>query len=52
VCGGAGTVAGNGTWTLSVKLAPGTHTITATETLTAGVTSAASNTVTVVVPSH
>jgi hypothetical protein len=45
-------VPGNGSWTLSVKLAAGTHTVTATGTLTAGVTTAASNTVTVGVPSH
>jgi Bacterial Ig-like domain len=49
---GTVTVASNGTWTLTVKLASGTHTMTATQTLTAGVTSAASAPVTVVVPSH
>jgi len=49
---GTVTVASNGTWTLTVKLATGTHTITATQTLVAGVTSPASNTVTVTVPSH
>jgi large repetitive protein len=45
-------VASNGTWTLTVKLASGTHTMTATQTLTAGVTSVACAPVTVVVPSH
>jgi hypothetical protein len=49
---GTATVATNGTWTLTVKLAAGTHTMTATQTLTAGVTSAAEAPVTVVVPSH
>ncbi|HVN60288.1 MAG TPA: Ig-like domain-containing protein, partial [Gaiellaceae bacterium] len=49
---GTVTVASNGTWTLTVKLASGTHTITATDTQTAGVTSAPSAAVTVVVPSH
>ena len=49
---GTATVASNGKWTLTVKLAAGTHTMTATQTLVAGVTSAASAAVTVVVPSH
>jgi large repetitive protein len=49
---GTVTVAANGTWTRTVNLASGTHTITATQTLTAGVTGAASAPLTVVVPAH
>ncbi|HVN62290.1 MAG TPA: Ig-like domain-containing protein, partial [Gaiellaceae bacterium] len=49
---GTVTVATNGTWTLTVKLASGTHTITATDTQIAGVTSAPTAPVSVVVPSH
>ena len=47
---GTVTVAANGSWTLTVKLNSGTHTITATDTLTAGVTSAPTAPLTVVVP--
>ena len=46
------TVASNGTWTKSVTLGSGTHTITATQTQLPGVTSAASAAVSVTVPSH
>jgi hypothetical protein len=49
---GTATVASNGTWTLTVKLSSGSHMLTATQTLTAGVTSAASSAVVVTVPSH
>jgi len=49
---GTATVASNGTWTLSVHLASGSHTLTATQTLTAGVTSNASAGFIVTVPSH
>jgi hypothetical protein len=49
---GTATVAANGTWSLKVNLASGSHTLTATQTLTAGVTSAASAAWVVTVPSH
>jgi hypothetical protein len=49
---GTATVASNGTWSLKVKLASGSHTLTATQTLTAGVTSSASAAWAVTVPSH
>jgi VCBS repeat-containing protein len=49
---GTATVASNGTWTLSARLASGSHTLTATQTLTAGVTSNASAGFIVTVPSH
>ena len=45
-------MASNGTWTLSVRLASGSHTLTATQTLTAGVTSNASAGFIVTVPAH
>ena len=45
-------MASNGTWTLSARLASGSHTLTATQTLTAGVTSNASAGFIVIVPSH
>ena len=48
---GTATVASNGTWSRTVMLAAGTHTLTATQTLVAGVTSAPSAAVVVVVPS-
>ena len=49
---GTATVAGNGSWTLSVHLASGSHSLTATQTLVAGVTSNASAAFAVTVPSH
>jgi hypothetical protein len=49
---GTATVASNGTWTLPVRLASGSHTLTATQTLTAGVTSNAGGGFIVTVPSH
>ena len=49
---GSAAVASNGTWTLSVHLASGSHTLTATQTLTAGVTSNTSAGFIVTVPSH
>lgn len=49
---GTATVAANGTWSLRVTMASGSHTLTATQTLTAGVTSAASAAWVVTVPSH
>ena len=49
---GTATVAANGSWTLSVHLASGSHSLTATQTLVAGITSNASTVFTVSVPSH
>ena len=49
---GTATVAANGTWSLRVTMSSGSHTLTATQTLTAGVTSAASAAWVVTVPSH
>jgi large repetitive protein len=49
---GTATVAANGTWQLTVTMASGSHTLTATQTLVAGVTSNAGAAVTVTVPSH
>ena len=43
------TVGSGGTWQLKVSMATGTHTLTATQTLTAGVTSLASAAVVVTV---
>ncbi len=49
---GTTTVAANGTWQLKPTMNSGSHTLTATQTLVAGVTSNASAAVTVTVPSH
>ena len=49
---GTTTVAANGTWTLSPRLASGSHSLTATQTLVAGITSNASAAFAVTVPSH
>ena len=49
---GTATVASNGTWSLSVRLGSGSHSLTATQTLTAGVTSLASAAFAVTVPAH
>ncbi len=49
---GTATVGSNGTWSLTQRLSSGSHTLTATQTLTAGVTSAASAAWVVTVPSH
>jgi len=49
---GAVTVAANGTWSLKVTLSSGSHSVTATQTLTTGVTSNASSAWNVTVPSH
>ena len=46
---GTVTVGSGGTWQLKVSMATGTHTLTATQTLTAGVTSLASAAVVVTV---
>jgi hypothetical protein len=49
---GTATVASNGTWSLRVTMNSGSHSLTATQTLTAGVTSNASSAWSVTVPSH
>jgi hypothetical protein len=47
---GSAVVAANGTWSLTVRLTPGAHTLTATQTVVAGVTSSASSAIVVTVP--
>jgi hypothetical protein len=47
---GTATVGSNGTWTLKVSLAVGTHGLSATQTVATGVVGAAGNTVSVTVP--
>jgi large repetitive protein len=49
---GTTTVAANGTWQIKPSLGSGSHTLTATQTVVAGVTSNASGAVVVTVPSH